>query len=406
MKYVVVVGDGMADYPIPELGNKTPLQAAHKPNMDAIAAKGRSGLLKTVPDSLKPGSDVAILSVLGFSPKQYYTGRGAFEAAARGIELRDNDVAFRCNLITEKDGVLMDYSAGHITSKDSTRLMAAVKEACEKTGEIEFYSGLDYRHFLIMRNSPLSLQIECTPPHDAIGTEIKAILPKAKSPEAEETANMLKEAIFKSKEILEAHPINVARQKSGVNPGNMIWPWGGGEKPKMPSFKEKYGLKAAAISAVDLVKGIAIYTGMKVIEVPGATGREDTNYEGKADAALKALEDNDLVFVHVEAPDEAGHVKDCKLKVKTIEDLDAKVVGRILEGLKEPYAIAVLPDHPTPIEIGTHTRDPVPFAIKSPQIEADGVQKFDEFSARNGGFGLVENEGAVSLLISSNKKQP
>jgi 2,3-bisphosphoglycerate-independent phosphoglycerate mutase len=402
MKYVVVVGDGMADYPIPELGNKTPLQAAHKPNIDAIAAKGRSGLLKTVPDSLKPGSDVAILSVLGFSPKQYYTGRGAFEAAARGIELKDNDVAFRCNLITEKNGVLVDYSAGHITSKDSTRLIAAVKKACEKPGEIEFYSGLDYRHFLIMRNSPLSLQIECTPPHDAIGAEIKAILPKAKSPEAKNTANMLKEAIRKSKEILEAHPINVARQKSGVNPGNMIWPWGGGDKPKMPSFKEKYGLKAAAISAVDLVKGIAIYTGMKVIEVPGATGREDTNYEGKADYALKALEDNDLVFVHVEAPDEAGHVKDYKLKVKTIEDLDEKVVGRILEGLKEPYAIAVLPDHPTPIEIGTHTREPVPFAVQSPLIQADGVQKFDEFSAKNGGFGLVEHEGVISLLISSN----
>jgi 2,3-bisphosphoglycerate-independent phosphoglycerate mutase len=402
MKYVVVVGDGMADYPIPELGNKTPLQAARKPNIDAIAAKGRCGLLKTVPDSLKPGSDVAILSVLGFSPEQYYTGRGAFEAAARGIELRDNDVAFRCNLVTEKDGVLVDYSAGHITSKDSTQLMAAVKEACEKQGEIEFYSGLDYRHFLIMRNSPLSLQIECTPPHDAIGAEIKAILPKANSPEAEEPAKMLKEAIHKSKEILEAHPINVARQKSGVNPGNMIWPWGGGEKPKMPSFKEKYGLKAAAISAVDLVKGIAIYTGMKVIEVSGATGREDTNYEGKADAALKALDDNDLVFVHVEAPDEAGHVKDFNLKVKTIEDLDEKVVGRILKGLKEPYAIAVLPDHPTPIEIGTHTRDPVPFAVQSPQIEADGVQKFDEFSARKGGFGLVENEGVVSRLISSN----
>ena len=402
MKYVVVVGDGMADYPVPELGNKTPLQAAYKPNIDAITAKGRSGLLKTVPDDLKPGSDVAILSVLGFSPKQYYTGRGAFEAAARGIKLKDSDVAFRCNLITEKDGVLVDYSAGHITSKDSTRLIAAVKEACEKTGEIEFYSGLDYRHFLIMRNSPLSLQIECTPPHDAIGTEIKAILPKAKTPKAEETANMLKEAILKSKEILESHPINVARRKSGVNPGNMIWPWGGGEKPKMPSFKEKYGLKAAAISAVDLVKGIAIYTGMKVIEVPGATGREDTNYEGKADAALKALEDNDLVFVHVEAPDEAGHVKDYKLKVKTIEDLDEKVVGRIVEGLEEPYAIAVLPDHPTPIEIGTHTRDPVPFAVQSPLIEADGVQKFDEFSARNGGFGLVEHEGVISLLISSN----
>jgi len=394
----------MADYPIPELGNKTPMQAAHKPHMDAIAAKGRSGLLKTVPDSLKPGSDVAILSVLGFSPKQYYTGRGAFEAAARGIQLRDKDVSFRCNLITEKDGVLVDYSAGHITSKDSTQLMAAVKKACEKPGEIEFYSGLDYRHFLIMRNSPLSLQIECTPPHDAIGAEISAILPKAKSPEAEKTADMLKEAIRKSKEILEAHPINVARQKSCVNPGNMIWPWGGGEKPKMPLFKEKYGLKAAAISAVDLVKGIAIYTGMEAIEVSGATGREDTNYEGKADAALKALEDNDLVFVHVEAPDEAGHVKDYKLKVKTIEDLDEKVVGRILEGLNEPYAIAVLPDHPTPIKIGTHTREPVPFTIQSPQIEADDVQKFDEFSARNGGFGLVEQEGVVSLLLSSTSR--
>jgi 2,3-bisphosphoglycerate-independent phosphoglycerate mutase len=402
MKYVVVVGDGMADYPIPELGNKTPLQAAHKPNIDAIAAKGRSGLLKTVPDDLKPGSDVAILSVLGFSPKQYYTGRGAFEAASRGIKLKDNDVAFRCNLITEKDGVLLDYSAGHITSKDSTQLMVAVKKACEKPGEIEFYSGLDYRHFLIMRNSPLSLQIECTPPHDAIGAEISAILPKAKSPEAENIADMLKEAIRKSQDILESHPINVARRKSSANPGNMIWPWGGGEKPKMPSFKEKYGLKAAAISAVDLVKGIAVYTGMKVIEVPGATGREDTNYEGKADYALKALEDNDLVFVHVEAPDEAGHVKDYKLKVKTIEDLDEKVVGRIVEGLEEPYAIAVLPDHPTPIEIGTHTRDPVPFAVQSPLIKADGVQKFDEFSARNGGFGLVEQEGVISLLISSN----
>jgi 2,3-bisphosphoglycerate-independent phosphoglycerate mutase len=404
MKYVIVVGDGMADYPIPELGNKTPLQAAHKPNMDKIAAKGRNGLLRTVPDSLNPGSDVAILSVLGFSPKQFYTGRGAFEAAARGIQLKDNDLAFRCNLITEKDGVLKDYSAGHITSKYSTQLIAAVKKACEKTGEIEFYPGLDYRHFLIMRNSPLSLQVECTPPHDAVGTEVTSVLPKAKSPEAETIAVLLKEAIRKSKEILEAHPVNVARKKNGKNPGNMIWPWGGGEKPAMPSFKEKYGLKAAVISAVDLVKGIGIYTGMQVINVPGATGREDANYEGKADAALKALEDNDLVFVHVEASDEAGHVKDYKLKVKTIEDLDEKVVGRILEGLNEPYAIAVLPDHPTPIKIGTHTREPVPFTIQSPQIEADDVQKFDEFSARNGGFGLVEQEGVVSLLLSSTSR--
>ncbi len=401
MKYVVVVGDGMADYPIPELGNRTPLQVAHKPNMDAIAAKGRNGLLRTVPDGLSSGSDVAILSVLGFNPKQFYTGRGAFEAAARGIKLKDNDVAFRCNLITEKDGVLADYSAGHITSTDSTPLIEAVKKACEKPGEIEFYSGLDYRHFLILRNAPLALQIECTPPHDAIGAEISAVLPKAKSPEAEKTANQLKDAILKSREILEAHQVNVARQKSEKNPGNMIWPWGGGKKPNLPSFKEKYGVKAAVISAVDLVKGIGIYTRMKVIDVPGATGRDDTNYEGKADATLKALKNHDLVFVHVEAPDEAGHAKDYKLKVKTIEDLDRRLLGRILEGLEEPYAIAVLPDHPTPIRIGTHTKDPVPFAIQSPSLEADGVQKFDEFSAKNGGFGLVEQEGVISLLLSS-----
>ena len=399
MKYVIVVGDGMADYPILELENKTPLQAAYKPNLDAIAAKGRNGLLRTIPDGLNPGSDVAILSVLGFKPEQFFTGRGPFEAAARGIKLEENDIAFRCNLITEKNGILADYSAGHITSKDSTQLVAALRKACERPGEIEFYSGLDYRHFLILRNAPLSLQVECTPPHDAVGAEVSKVLPKAKLPEAEKAANILKEAITKSKEVLEAHPVNAARQRSGQNLGNMIWPWGGGKKPSMPSFKEKYDLQAAVISAVDLVKGIGICTKMKVIDVPGVTGREDTNYEGKADYALEALKDNDLVFVHVEAPDEAGHLKDYKLKVKTIEDLDKKVLGRILKGLREPYTIAVLPDHPTPIRVGTHSRELVPFAVQSPWLEADGVQKFDEFSAKKGGFGVVEQGGVVSLLF-------
>jgi 2,3-bisphosphoglycerate-independent phosphoglycerate mutase len=252
-----------------------------------------------------------------------------------------------------------------------------------------------------MRNSPLSLQVECTPPHDAVGIQVATVLPKAKSPEAENTAALLKEAILKSKEILELHAVNTARRNSGKNPGNMIWPWGGGEKPSMPSFKKKYGLDSAVISAVDLVKGIGVYAKMKVIDVPGATGREDTNYENKADFALKALEDNDLVFVHVEAPDEAGHVRNFKLKVETIEDLDKRLIGRILDGLKEPYAIAVLPDHPTPIKIGTHTREPVPFAIQSPNIAADDVQKFDEYSAMNGGFGIVEHDGVVSLLLCS-----
>jgi 2,3-bisphosphoglycerate-independent phosphoglycerate mutase len=401
MKYVLVVGDGMADYPIPELGHMTPLQAAYKPNMDAIAAKGQNGLLRTVPDDLNPGSDTAILSILGYDPMRFCTGRGAFEAASRGIQLKENDVAFRCNLITEKNGILIDHSAGHITSREAAKLIESLKKTCEKPNEIEFFSGLGYRHFLILRNFANSHLIECTPPHDAVGAAISTILPRAKSVEVEKTVTLLKKTIHKSKGVLEAHPVNIARQKSGKRPGNMIWPWGGGKKPNMPSFKEKYGLKAAVISAVDLVKGIGSSAGMKIINVPGATGLYDTNYEGKADAALKALEDNDVVFVHVEAPDEAGHARDYKLKVKTIEDLDNRLLGRILKGLKEPYAIAVLPDHPTPIRIGTHTKNPVPFTIYSPFLDSDGVQKFDEFSARKGSFGIVKQKNLMSLLLSS-----
>ena len=404
MKYILVVGDGMADYPVPELGNKTPLQAAYKPNMDSIAAKGQSGLIKTVPDELSPGSETAICSLLGYDPRKYCTGRGPLEAPSRGIRLGENDAAYRCNLITEKDGVIVDYSAGHITTEESSKLIASINKAFGKLGKIEFYPGLDYRHFLILRNIPKPELIQCTPPHDAIGVNVSAVLPKAKSPEAEKTARLLRELINRSGGILRTHPVNVAREKAGKRPGNLIWPWGGGKKPSMPTLKEKYGLKAAVISAVDLVKGIGTYAGMEIINVPGATGLYNTNYEGKAEAALKALEDNDLVFVHVEAPDEAGHLRDNALKVKTIEDLDKRLLGRILDGLKEPYAIAISPDHPTPIKIGTHTRDPVPFAIKSPFLKPDGVKKFDEFSARNGAFGIVEHDYLISLLISSSKR--
>ena len=404
MKYILVVGDGMADYPVPELGNKTPLQAAYKPNMDSIAAKGQSGLIKTVPDELSPGSETAICSLLGYDPRKYCTGRGPLEAPSRGIRLGENDAAYRCNLITEKDGVIVDYSAGHITTEESSRLIASINKAFGKLGKIEFYLGLDYRHFLILRNIPKPELIQCTPPHDAIGVNVSAVLPKAKSAEAEKTARLLRELINRSGGILRTHPVNIAREKAGKRPGNLIWPWGGGKKPSMPTLREKYGLKAAVISAVDLVKGIGTYAGMEVINVPGATGLYNTNYEGKADAALKALEDNDLVFVHVEAPDEAGHIRDYALKVKTIEDLDKRLLGRILDGLTEPYAIAISPDHPTPIRIGTHSRDPVPFAIKSPFLKPDGVKKFDEFSARNGAFGLVEHDYLISLLISSSKR--
>jgi 2,3-bisphosphoglycerate-independent phosphoglycerate mutase len=404
MKYVLVIGDGMADYPIPELGNKTPLQAAYKPNMDSIAARGRSGLIKNVPDGLTPGSEVAICSVLGYDPKVYCTGRGPLEAPSRGIKLGENDAAFRCNLITEKDGAIADYSAGHITTEEASQLIAAVAKAFDKPNQIEFYSGLDYRHFLIMRNFPNPQQIQCTPPHDAIGVKVSTVLPKAKVPSAEKQTQQLRDLIEGSREILRSHPVNLAREKAGKNPGSLIWFWGGGKKPSMPTLKEKFGLKGAVISAVDLVKGIGTYAGMQIINVPGATGLANTNYEGKANAALKALKSNDLVCVHVEAPDEAGHLRDYKLKVKTIEDLDKRLIGRILTGLNEPYAIAILPDHPTPVSIGTHTRDPVPFVIAAPNLKPDGVKKFDESSAQKGAFGLVEKDYLISLLLKSGKK--
>jgi len=404
MKYLLVIGDGMADYPVPELGNKTPLQVAHKPHMDTIAAKGRNGLIKTIPDECTPGSDVAICSVLGYDPKLYCTGRGALEAPSRGIALAENDTAYRCNLITENNGAIADYSAGHITTAEASELIEAVKKENAKLDGVEFYVGLDYRHFLILRNFPNADLIHCTPPHDAIGEKVSAVLPKAKSPKAESTAQMLRDLINSSRKILRSHPVNLAREKAGKNPGNLIWLWGGGKKPSMPTLKEKFGVKSAVISAVDLVKGIGTYAGMQIITVPGATGLYNTNYEGKADAALKALKDNDLVFVHVEAPDEAGHVKDYKLKVKTIEDLDKRLLGRILDGINEPCAVAIMPDHPTPLKIGTHTRDPVPFAIASPNLKPDGVKAFDEESAKKGAFGLVENDYLLSIFLKDFKR--
>lgn len=401
MKYILIIGDGMADYPIAKLGNLTPLQVAIKPNMDKITAKGRSGLIRTIPDGLKPGSDVAILSVLGYDPKDVYTGRGPFEAVARGIKLRENDVAFRCNLITEKKGTILDYSAGHITSKEATKLIQIIKKVFEKPDKIEFHSGLDYRHFLILRNSPEALLIESTPPHDAIGLKILEVLPKAKSKKAKKIVENLKDIIINSKKILESHPTNINRTKKGKNPGNMIWPWSGGKKPSVESFKKKYGLTAAVISAVDLVKGIGIYAKMQIINVPGATGLHDTNYEGKAHFAIQALKNNDLVIIHVEAPDEAGHSKNHKQKIKTIEDLDKRLIGEIINKIEEPYAIAILSDHPTPCEIGTHTSDPVPFVIYSPFIKPDRITKFDEITVKKGGFGLVVNKSIVSMLISN-----
>jgi 2,3-bisphosphoglycerate-independent phosphoglycerate mutase len=405
-KYMLIVGDGMADYPVPELSNKTPLQAAHKPGIDAIAAKGRSGLIKNVPDGMSPGSDVAILSLLGYDPRIYLTGRGPLEAAARGITLGNNDAAVRMNLITEENGILKDYSAGHITTKEATALVQALKEKCEIPGSVEFFPGLDYRHFLILRNFPDCNLVEFTPPHDVVGSKVSAVLPKAKAKKVEKKVAEINQLILGSPKVLESHPVNVKRAKQGENMGNMIWPWSGGKKPSLPQFKEKFGLSAAVISAVDLVKGIGVLAGMEVIKVSGATGNENTNYEGKADAALEALKTNDLVFVHVEAPDEAGHVKDFNLKVKTIEDLDRRLVERIVKGLNEPCTVAVLPDHPTPIKLGTHSMDPVPFTIMAPNQKPDRVEKFDEESAKKGAYGVVTEQSFMDLFIASKQMKP
>jgi 2,3-bisphosphoglycerate-independent phosphoglycerate mutase len=390
MRYLLIIGDGMADYPVEALNGKTPLQVADKPHMDELAAKGRSGTLKTIPEDMGAGSDIANLSILGYDPKKWYTGRGPLEAASRGVQLGKDDIAFRCNLITEENDVLVDYSADHITSEEAGELIKHVGAELGKPNEIDFYAGVSYRHLLIFRNGPYSDEVLCTPPHDAIGVKISETLPKAKTSEAEFTVATLNKMILKSKKILQNHPVNVGRVSRGKRPGNMIWPWGQGKKPSIPTLQERYGISGAVISAVDVVKGVGIYAGMRVINVPGATGFYDTNYEGKADYALEALESHDMVLIHVEAPDEAGHFGDYEQKIKTIEDLDKRLIGRLMKGLDQECTIAVLPDHATPIKVKTHTRDPVPFTICSPLIKADDVKRFDEESAKRGGFGFLE----------------
>ncbi|MEJ2271651.1 MAG: cofactor-independent phosphoglycerate mutase [Candidatus Bathyarchaeota archaeon] len=374
MKYLLIVGDGMADYPLKELDNRTPLQAANKPNFDMIAAKGCNGLFKTIPEGLIPGSGTAILSVLGYDPLKYFSGRGPFEAAARNISINENDVAYRCNLVTEKNGTLIDYSADHITNNEAIKLIESLKKNFDKQNEIEFFSGLGYRHFLILRNYLNKEIIKFTPPHDAIGVKISKLLPQAQNKETKRITKLLNKLIIDSKKVLENHPVNIARKKM------------------KKTFYEKYAITSAVISAVDLVKGIGIHAGMNIIRVPGATGLYDTNYEGKADYALQALKNNDMVFIHIEAPDEAGHSQDYERKIKTIEDIDKRLLGRILNKLEKDWVIAILPDHPTPTAIGTHTREPVPFSIFSPLIKPDGVKLFDEESAKNGDFGLIKGE--------------
>jgi 2,3-bisphosphoglycerate-independent phosphoglycerate mutase len=395
MKYIVIIGDGMADRPLKKLGGKTPLQAADKPNMDRIAANGRSGLLRTVPEGMEPDSDIAIMSILGYNPGKYHTGRGPLEAAGLGVQLGKNDVAFRCSLITEARGVIEDYSADHITTKEAKELMEKVEETYGHLGD--FYAGVSYRHLFVMRNQPKATEkIITTPPHKIVGEKLKDHLVKPSGMKIVEALNGM---ILGSIKILSNHPVNIDRMKRGRRPANAIWVWGQGKKPTMESMAEKYGMKGAIISAVNLVKGLGVCAGMDKIEVPDVTGYYDTNYENKAKFGLKTLKDHDLVLIHVEAPDEAGHAGDIDNKIEAIENIDKHLVKKILDGMKGEYSISILSDHPTPIEVRGHVSDPVPFSIYSTRGHRDGVERFDEISARDGAFGVLEGDKFMGKLF-------
>lgn len=387
MKYIVILGDGMSDYPVPELGNKTPLQVAKKPNIDRLAQYGQLGLVKTVPETLPPGSDVANLSVLGYEPEKYYTGRSPLEAASIGIDLRDTDVTFRTNLVTlseaerYEDRVMVDYSSDEISTEEAHQLLDTI-QAHFNNELYTYYKGISYRHCLLWEKG--SLDLDLTPPHDILGKRVADYLPSGK--DSLPLLKMMKE----SQRLLENHPVNLKRKEKGLRPANSIWIWGEGKKPALDPFKDKYGLSGAVISAVDLIKGLGILAGMDSIDVKGATGNIDTNYLGKAQAALDALsQGKDFVFVHIEAPDECGHRYEIDNKVKSIELIDELVVASLIKGLEvyEDYKILVLPDHPTPLSLRTHTRDPVPYILyQKSRAKKGSSMTYNEKNAQDTGI--------------------
>lgn len=395
MKYVVVLCDGMADYPVPALGGKTPMMVAKKPHIDALAAKAEVGLVRTVAPGLKPGSDVANMSVLGFDPHRFYTGRSPLEAASIGIDMKDSDVSLRTNLVTLSDKgepfadkVIEDYCADDISTEEARQLIEAV-QAAFGGGEYDFYTGVSYRHCLIWHGGTTELG-NMTPPHDITGKVIGPHLSTA------ETARPLLEMMEKSFDLLKDHPVNKARVVAGRRPANCIWLWGEGKRPALQPFEALYGIKGGMVSAVDLLKGIANCAGMEVAEVPGATGYIDTDFEGKAKAALDLLTRNDLVYVHFEAPDECGHRNEPENKVKAIEMIDSRVLPILEEGLEqyEDYKILLLPDHPTPIVTRTHASDPVPYLLYQKSVPKTGVDTINEETAKATGI-YMENGPAM-----------
>ena len=402
MKYIIILGDGMADLPIEELGGKTPLMAASTPHIDELARKGRNGLLVTVPDDMPAGSEIANLGVMGYDVHEVYEGRGVLEAASMGVEIAEGDLALRCNLICIENEKIKNHSAGHISTVEAAELIGFLNE---KLGNerVTFYPGVSYRHLLVIKNG--IKQLKCTPPHDVPGTPFRDVMIEPLTEEAWTTAQLLNDLIIKSQELLPNHPVNKKRRETGKDVAGSIWPWSPGYKPRMSTLSGMYGVgKSAVISAVDLIQGIGVYAGMEVIKVEGATGLYDTNYEGKARAAINALKNGvDFVYVHIEASDEAGHEGDVALKTRTIEYLDSRIVKPIMEAaaeLDEPLAIGLLPDHPTPCKIRTHTHDAIPFIIYRPGEEADDVTCYDEENAKKGSYGtLTGNEFIKALLL-------
>ncbi len=401
MKYIIILGDGMADEPIPAYGNKTPLQIADIPHIDQLARMGRSGMLDTIPPGFAPGSEIANLSVLGYDLPEVFEGRGSLEAASMGVEILPGEMVMRCNLICVEDGRIKNHSAGHISNEEAEELIVFLNEKLADD-QLHFYPGVSYRHLLKLKDG--DKRLVCTPPHDVPGTPFQDVLIRAEADESIATANYLNNIIIHSQKLLENHPVNLRRKSTGKDPANSIWPWSPGYKPRMKTLPELFPsiTSGSVISAVDLIKGIGVYAGLEPIRVEGATGLYDTNYEGKVQAALDALKEKDFVYLHIEASDEAGHEGDVDLKIKTIEYLDQRVVKPILEAIstwKEPVAVAILPDHPTPCRIKTHTDSPVPFIIYRPGEIPDNVTTYDEFSSAKGSYNLLKGNEFIREFL-------
>jgi len=393
-KYVIVVPDGAADEPIESLGGRTPLEAAQTPNMDRISTQGRLGLVRTVPDGLEPGSDVAQMSLLGYDPRRYYSGRAPIEAAARNLRLARDDWVFRCNLVTIADGTMADHSAGHISTEEAGTLIKELQKHISDP-RVSLHTGVSYRHLLVVKG--IEFDVRTYPPHDHIGKPVEKILPRGKG------ADLLIQLMNQSQQLFAGHEINRVRQDLGENQVSSIWLWGQGQQARLDSFRKRFGLRGAAITAVDLVRGLAKLVGFDLIDVPGATGFTDTNYEGKGRAAIKALEKYDLVFVHVEAPDEAGHEGNVEMKKATIEQVDRYVVGPVLEALErcESWRILVLPDHPTPVGSGAHSAAPVPFAMAGTGIAGVLQAGFGETNAAKSGLRIEEGHELMEYFLKT-----